>query len=144
MKISIVLSSTALAVALLGSTPLGHAALGGSDRAVLQAKPPATSKPNVTYVTDTFTVSQEAGGLGAVAEGRAICPAGTRVFSGGYAAAGLHTKFNVAAPEPKKINAFVVDAFEPPINIAAGIGRETAKITVVGLCAPIGKPIVLR
>ena len=88
MKISIVLSSTALAVAVFGSTPLGHAALDGSDRAVLQAKPPRTSKPNVTVKLSEFSVSQESGGGGNVVTGKAVCPAGTRVFGGGYTSTG--------------------------------------------------------
>jgi hypothetical protein len=143
MKISIILSSTALVVTILGAAPLGQAALDGPNQAASQAKPSATSKPNVTVRLAEFSVSQDGGGGGDVATGKAVCPAGMRVFGGGYTSTGQHTKYSVAAPA-RGVNGYIVTAIEPPINIAAGIGRETAKITVEAFCAPAGKPIVLE
>jgi hypothetical protein len=138
MKISIVLSATALAVAVLGTTPLGHAALGGADRAVPQAKkPPAASKPNVQVVQKTFTLSNED-----VEEGVAECPAGTKVFSGGYAVAGDVARVIVAAPA-RRDNGYLVVAWAPPVNIVAGVGKENDAIKVIAWCAPPQTPIVL-
>lgn len=94
-------------------------------------------KGNVTAVKEGFWVTN-----GAHREGTARCPAGTRVFSGGFAVSGQHAKVFVAGPSRSQ-NGYVVDAFVPPVNIIAGIGKETAQIAIVAYCAPVGQPIVL-
>jgi len=123
--------SPAFAIALVALL----VALGGTAWAVPQANPPA-SKPNVTVIKTGFSVSN-----GQVNEGVARCPGGTKVLGGGYASTGQHAKIFVSAPA-RRDNGYVVDAVVPPVNINAGVLKETATITVVAYCAPIGKPVV--
>jgi hypothetical protein len=48
----------------------------------------------------------------------------------------------VAAPA-RRDNGYLVVAWEPPVNIVAGVGKETDSIKVIAWCAPPGQPIVL-
>jgi hypothetical protein len=98
--------------------------------------PAAPPKPNVRLATAEFTVSN-----GGLVEAKAACKGGTRVFSGGYASTSQHTRFIAVGPA-RGSNSFLAYAVQPPVNINTGVGRETATITVVALCAPAGEPVV--
>lgn len=94
-------------------------------------------KPNVTYIVKSFTVSN-----GDFDTQYAGCPAGTRIFGGGYVSDGRFAQVVAAAPAAKA-NAYLVTAWMPPVNINVPVLRETAKISLVAYCAPSGEPIVL-
>ena len=97
----------------------------------------ARLKANVKVVKVSFTVTN------GQTDGKvAACPAGTKVFSGGYASSGVHARVFVAAPSRGE-NGYTVQAYGPPVNINTGVGEETATIVVVAYCAPTGQPIVL-
>lgn len=116
---------------------LGGTALGG-DATPARETAAAGKVGNVKIVKTTFTVSN-----GGVAEGAAKCPAGTRIFSGGFASNGQHARILFAGPA-RAGNAYIGGAFTPPVNISAGVTSETATITLVGYCAPVGKAVVFR
>jgi hypothetical protein len=96
----------------------------------------APLKPNVKIATGKASVSN-----GEVARAEAVCPSGTRVFSGGYGTSGQHARFFVVGPA-RETNAYLAYAYMPPVNINTGVGHETATITVVALCAKSGQPVV--
>ena len=114
-------------VALAGTAWAGP--LGGGTSAAL--------KPNVTYVIKSFTVSN-----GGFENGWASCPAGTKIFGGGYISDGRFAQIVAAAPLAKR-NDYAVSAWMPPVNINVPVLKETAKISLVAYCAPPGQPIVL-
>lgn len=121
--------SLALVVAALAIAAPGWLVPRGESTAKLKA--------NVKVVKVTFTVTNEQ-----TASQVAKCPGGTKVFSGAYASTGVHARVFVAGPSRGE-NGYVVHAYGPPVNINAGVGEETATITVVAYCAPVGQPIVL-
>jgi hypothetical protein len=94
-------------------------------------------KPNVTFVTEKFSLSN-----GGEVNASVACPAGTRIFSGGYASTGEFAHVTVAAPAVVG-NHYILSAWMPPANINVPVLRETAVITVAAWCAPTGEPIVL-
>ena len=96
----------------------------------------APSKPNVRLAKAQFSVSN-----GDVVQAKATCTGNTRVFSGGYASTSQHTNF-VAVGPARGSNSYLAYAAMPPVNINTGVGRETASITVIALCAPPGEPVV--
>jgi hypothetical protein len=96
----------------------------------------AKPKPNVRLASAEFSVSN-----GNVVEAKATCKGNTRVFSGGYSSTSQHTNF-VAVGTARSSNSFLAYAVQPPVNINAGVGRQTAEITVVALCAPAGEPVI--
>ncbi len=96
----------------------------------------ATIRPNVQIVKATFSVSN-----GGLTKASAVCPSGTRVFSGAYASTGQHVRFFVVGPA-RTSNSYLAYALMPPPNINTGVQRETAEITVVALCAKAGEPVV--
>jgi hypothetical protein len=81
-------------------------------------------------------------GNGDVRNVTARCGKGTTVFSGGFASTGQHARVFVAGPSRGE-NGYVVYALVPPVNIRAGVTKETARITVVAWCARSAEPIVL-
>lgn len=93
-------------------------------------------KPNVRVAKAQFSVSN-----GDVVQAKATCAGNTRVFSGGYASTSQHTNFIAVGPA-RVVNSYLAYAVMPPVNINTGVGRETASITVVALCAPPGEPVV--
>lgn len=97
----------------------------------------AALKPNVTFILKSFSVSN--GGYDTQYAG---CPAGTRIFGGGYVSDGRFAQIVAAAPAAKA-NAYLLTAWMPPVNINVPVLKETAKITMVAYCAPPGQPIVL-
>jgi hypothetical protein len=118
------------AVAVLALVAAASAwALADSDAAAL--------KPNVETVLDKISLSN-----GDVVSGGAKCPKGTRIFSGGYASTGRFAQVVVAAPAPRS-NTYILTAWMPPVSINTGVGKETATITIIGWCAPLGEPVVL-
>lgn len=120
----------ALAIALV--------ALAGSAWAGSTGSATSTAlKPNVKYVVKSFSISN--GGFDTQYAG---CPAGTRIFSGGYVSTGQFAQVVAAAPAAKA-NAYLVTASMPPVNINVPVLKETAKISLVAYCAPAGQPIVL-
>lgn len=125
-------SVVALAVALAALV----VAMGGPAWATSTAPAATPFKPNVRLVTATFSVSN-----GGLVRARASCKDGTRVFSGGYASTGQHAKFFAVGPA-RQNNSYLAYAVMPPVNISTGVGKETAEITVVALCAPAGEPVV--
>ena len=122
--------TTLVATAALGAlaTAAGAWAFGGSA---------SVARANVTVVKEDFFVAN-----GTVRNSVARCPAGTKVFSGGFASTGQHAKVFVAGPSRGE-NGFAGYAVTPPVNINAGVGKEIARITLVAYCAPAGQPIVL-
>lgn len=112
-------------------------ALGGPAWAESEQRVRAGAAPTVTVVTHAFQVSN-----GQVQSGAATCPKGTRAFSGAYASNGQHARIFAAGPSRKE-NGYLVYAVSPPVNITAGVTRETAKITAFAWCARVGRPIVL-
>ena len=119
-------------VVALGGTALGRDAGPAREMAV------SGSVGNVKLVKTQFVISNDD-----VGSTEANCPAGTKIFSGGYAMTGQHSRIIYAGPA-RVSNAYIVGAYMPPVNINAGITAETSRITVVGYCAPVGKPIVMR
>lgn len=126
-----VIAIMALVVAI-GGTALARDGGGQQSTAV------SGSLGNVKVVKTSFSVSN-----GTVRTAEAKCPAGTRIFSGGFASTGQQARILYAGPSRTQ-NAYIGGAFMPPANINAGITSETATITFVGYCGPIGRPIVLR
>lgn len=130
--------SPAMAVAFiallvaLGGTALGDARPGARETAV------AGALGNVKVVKTAFSITNQQ-----VKTGEARCPAGTRIFSGGFAADGQQARILYAGPSRTE-NAYIGGAFMPAANINAGVLSETATITLVGYCGPVGKPVVLR
>ena len=112
-------------------------ALVGPRWAVPEAESTAFSAGNVKRVTDTFFVAN-----GTTRNSIAKCPAGTRVFGGGFASTGQHAKIFAAGPAWND-NGYIVYAVTPPVNINTGVGKELARITIVAYCGPVGKPLVL-
>lgn len=96
----------------------------------------APPKPNVRLAKAEFSVSN-----GDVVQAKATCKGNTRVFSGGYASTSQHTNFVAVGPAVGS-NSYLAYAVMPPVNISTGVGRETASITVIALCAPPGEPVV--
>lgn len=116
---------------------LALAVAASSNAWATSASPAATApKPNVYVAQASFSVTN-----GGVTLGRATCRAGTRVFSGGYASTGQHARFTVVGPS-SGTNSFLATAYMPPVNIQTGVGRETAEIKVIALCAKEGEPVV--
>ena len=70
------------------------------------------------------------------------CPSGTKVFSGGVATTGQHTRWIAMGPG-RGNNSYLAYASTPVANINAGITRETAHITGVAYCAKVGRAIVM-
>jgi hypothetical protein len=127
------LSSVALGLALVAVViSVGGAAWGDSG-----PRATSTAVGNLKVVKSTFTISN-----GEVAGGEAKCTSGTKVFSGGYASSGQHAKIFVSAPA-RGSNSYVVKAVTPPVNINAGVTKETTTITVEAYCAPAGRALVL-
>jgi hypothetical protein len=112
------------------------AAVGGQAWATSGSPIATKPKPNVYVAEGSFKVSN-----GGVTLARATCKAGTRVFSGGYASTGQHARFTVVGPS-SSTNSYLATAFMPPVNINTGVGRETAEIKVIALCAREGEPVV--
>jgi hypothetical protein len=116
-----------LALLALAATASAWAVSAGSAGAL---------KANVQIVKESFYISNNT-----VRDGIAKCPAGTKVFSGGFASTGQQAKVFVAGPA-RNPNGYIVYAVTPPVNISAGVTKETATITIVAYCAPVGQPIV--
>ena len=76
-----------------------------------------------------------------VIELEAKCPAGTRVFSGGFTTTGQHVQWIATGPA-RVGNAYLAFAYMPPANINAGIRNQTANITAVANCAKVGRAII--
>lgn len=129
----------ALAIALFALLASVVGALGGPApaKAGSGASSTALLKPNVTFATNSFFVSN-----GRTGDGFAKCPEGTRVFSGAFSTTGQHVRLISVGPA-RKDNGFLVYAYVPPANLSAGITRETARVTLWAWCAPAGQPIVL-
>ena len=108
-------------------------ALGGRASALPQTKPPA-------YVPSVI-ITKSSVSNGEVKTLVVACPAGTKVFSGGYAVDGQFAHVTAAAPS-RGDNGYVVAVFEPLVNITAGVLKETANVEVIAYCAPVGKPVV--
>jgi hypothetical protein len=112
--------------------------LGTPGWVVADAESATRARGNVVAVKEDFFVSNNA-----VRNSIAKCPAGTRVFSGGFAmTAGLQARIFVASPSRSE-NGYIVYATMPPVNINAGVVKESARITILAYCAPIGQAIVL-
>jgi hypothetical protein len=121
---------------LVVATAALFAAVGGQAWAT-SGTPAATSpKPNVYVKESTWKLSN-----GGVTLAKATCRPGTRVLGGGYASTGQHARFNVVGPSGST-NSFLAYANMPPVNIQTGVGRETAEIKVIALCARAGEPVV--
>lgn len=116
--------TSVLLVALAG--PTGVAGAGST----------ATGSGNVKRVIEVFFVANNT-----TANSMARCPSGTRIMSGGFASNGQHARVIAAGPSLSS-NGYIGYAYTPPVNINTGVGKEIAKITLVALCAPIGKPVV--
>ena len=115
-------------------------ALGGTAlaRDALPAKENAVTVGNVKLADDETTLTN-----GSVESAFARCPNGTRVFAGSYNSTGLNTRIiNFGAS--RKANGYLATVYLPPVNLAAGVVNETATVTVVAWCGPVGKPIVLK
>jgi hypothetical protein len=91
---------------------------------------------NVKRVVEVFHVANNT-----TANSMAKCPSGTRIMSGGFASTGQHARVVAAGPSLSS-NGYIGYAYTPPVNINTGVGKEIARITLVALCAPIGKPVV--
>jgi hypothetical protein len=79
---------------------------------------------------------------GGVAHGVAKCPSGYQVLSGGYAATSQQLKITSAAPA-RGVHGYIVDAVMPPVGVSPVVVRETATVSIVALCAQVGKPLVM-
>ena len=79
-------------VVALGGTALGRDAPAAREMAV------AGSVGNVKIVKTEFTISNDD-----VGSSDAKCPAGTKIFSGGYAMTGQHSRIIYAGPAPGAI-----------------------------------------
>ena len=112
-------------------------ALGGPGWAVPRGDSAPRLPGNVKVVIEEFFVAN-----GTVRSSIAKCPAGTKIFSGGFASTGQHAKVFVAGPSRGE-NGYVGYAVTPPVNINTGVGKELAKITLAAYCAPVGQPVVL-
>ena len=77
-----------------------------------------------------------------VVENEAKCPAGTKVFSGGFSTNGQFVHW-VATGPARVGNAYLAFAYMPPENINAGILHQQANITAVAVCAKAGRAIVM-
>jgi hypothetical protein len=121
---------------LVASAALGALATAAGAWAAFGATA-SVARANVIVVKEDFFVAN-----GTVRNSVARCPAGTKVFSGGFASTGQHAKVFVAGPSRGE-NGFAGYAVTPPVNINAGVGKEIARITLVAYCAPAGQPIVL-
>jgi Tfp pilus assembly protein FimT len=95
-------------------------------------------------VASTVTVVKRDGFVsnGHVVELNVPCPSGTKVFSGGVATTGQHTRWIAIGPG-RGNNSYLGYASTPVANINAGITRETAHITAVAYCAKTGRAIVM-
>jgi hypothetical protein len=96
----------------------------------------ASGSGNVKRVVEVFFVANNT-----TSNSIAKCPGGTRIMSGGFASTGQHARVIAAGPS-LGLNGYLGYAYTPPVNINTGVGKEIAKITLVALCAPIGKPVV--
>lgn len=119
----------AAAVTIAALVVLGWATPRADSSALLQG--------NVKTAKEVFFVAN-----GTVRNSIARCPAGTKIFSGGFASTGQHAKIFAAGPSRPE-NGYIVYAVTPPVNLNAGVTKEIAKITIVAICAPAGQPIVL-
>lgn len=123
-------------VAAVGAAAL-LVALAGPQWTVPEAESTAHTAVNVKRVKEEFFVAN-----GRTRNSVARCPAGTRVFGGGFASTGQHAKIIAAGPAWND-NGYIVYAVTPPVNITTGVGKELARITIVAYCGPVGKPLVL-
>lgn len=123
------------ALAAIAVTSMLVVALAGIT-AVAGAGSTATASGNVKKVVNVFFVANNT-----TTNSIAKCPSGTRVMGGGFASTGQHARIIAAGPS-WSLNGYIGYAFTPPVNINTGVGKEIAKITLVALCAPVGKPVV--
>jgi hypothetical protein len=98
-------------------------------------------------VKSTFTRVKggtETGSSGEVIKGRADCPSGYRAFGGGYIADGIGVEPSVqgryGAPTS---SGYLVTLVVPPVNISAGIPKQTVTLQVLAYCVKTGQPLVI-